>query len=175
MPCANSWTPPLICVLLQPSWYGCMCVWLCEWVCVCVSAWTTTSTTANLHNVFMYSLICDIDFIMVIPDHYLDTWVCLYSVDCCLCYRKLRIKTQWWVSTWQNHKLSEIKFVLINQKIKMRFPQTCRMQTSTFFTFPYLTKISTGKLFDHHELDTGESKTVIKNIYFRHSLKDSQA
>ena len=30
-------------------------------------------------NVFMYSLICDIDFIMVIRDHYLDTWVCLYS------------------------------------------------------------------------------------------------
>lgn len=29
-------------------------------------------------NVFIYSLICDIDFIMVILDHYLDTPVCLY-------------------------------------------------------------------------------------------------
>lgn len=30
-------------------------------------------------NVFIYSLICDIDFIMVISDRYLDTRVCLYS------------------------------------------------------------------------------------------------
>lgn len=29
-------------------------------------------------NIFIYSLICDIDFIMVISDHYLDTEVCLY-------------------------------------------------------------------------------------------------
>lgn len=45
------------------------------------------SSTAPLiltRNVFIYSLICDIDFIMVISDHYLDTRVCLYSNVVCV-------------------------------------------------------------------------------------------
>lgn len=39
-------------------------------------------------NIFIYSLICDIDFIMVISDHYLDTWVCLYS--------NVVVMNSWW-------------------------------------------------------------------------------
>lgn len=46
--------------------------------CICIKYGAGPAVVSVDSNVFIYSLICDIDFIMVISDHYLDTQVSLY-------------------------------------------------------------------------------------------------